>query len=216
MNTETALSNVTASKSKVNKLFELKKITLNDLDGLSPGERVYLNQTNTQKLGRLKGEERDRFLAQIDPILSPATKSDIWDYNNQKISNAISSYMSEYGVMPAQSTIVEETGLSRQTVSKHFKEYKAKPEFIAQMEQFKFMAPKMLANVFKAAGTGDMRAARLYFEMVGAINKPQNNTVVNGQNNYIQINNTILSQENLKQLSEEQLKQIESIITNNG
>jgi predicted transcriptional regulator len=167
-------------------------------------------------LNRLKGEERDNFLAKIDPILPPATKSDIWDYNNHRISNAISSYMSEYGVMPSQSDIAEETGLSRQTVSKHFKEYKAKPEFIAQMEQFKFMAPKMLANVFKAAGTGDIRAARLYFEMVGAMNKPQANTVINGQNNYIQINNTILSQENLKQLSEEQLKQIESIITKNG
>ena len=61
-----------------------------------------------------------------------------------------------------------------------------------------------------------MKAARLYLEMVGATNKRQANTVINEQNNYIQINNTILSQENLKQLSTEQLNQIENIITNNG
>jgi len=216
MNTETALSNSTATKTKVDQLFELKKINLNDLDDLKQTERDYFFKTTTRTLARLKGEERDNFLNKIDPILPPATKSDIWDYNHLKISEAISRYMNDYGMMPAQSAIVEETGLSRQTVSKHFKEYKTKPEFIAQMEQFKFMAPKMLANVFKAAGSGDIRAARLYFEMVGAINKLQNNTVINGQNNYIQINNTILSQENLKQLSEEQLKQIESIITKNG
>ncbi|HEY4325930.1 MAG TPA: hypothetical protein VGN20_18215 [Mucilaginibacter sp.] len=59
-----------------------------------------------------------------------------------------------------------------------------------------------------------MRAARLYPETVGAINKQHTNTVVNEQNNYIQINNTILSQDNLKQLTAEQLNQIESIITN--
>jgi len=214
MNTETALSNSTATKTKVDQLFELKKINLNDLDDLKQTERDYFFKTTTRTLARLKGEERDNFLNKIDPILPPATKSDIWDYNHLKISEAISRYMNDYGMMPAQSAIVEETGLSRQTVSKHFKEYKAKPEFIAQMEQFKFMAPKMLASVFKAAGSGDMRAARLYFEMVGAINKPQANTVINGQNNYIQINNTILSQENLKQLSEEQLNKIENIITN--
>jgi len=76
------------------------------------------------------------------------------------------------------------------------------------------MSHNILANVFKYAVKGDMKAARLYLEMVGAINKPQNNSVVNQQNNYIQINNTILSQENLKQLTAEQLNQIESIITN--
>jgi hypothetical protein len=77
------------------------------------------------------------------------------------------------------------------------------------------MAPKMLAKVFKFASKGDMRAARLYFEMVGVLNTQQSNAVVNEQNNYIQINNTILSQANLKQLTAEQLNQIESIITNN-
>ena len=60
-----------------------------------------------------------------------------------------------------------------------------------------------------------MKAARLYFEMVGATKKQSAGTVINEQNNYIQINNTILSQENLKQLSEAQLNQIENIIINN-
>ena len=83
------------------------------------------------------------------------------------------------------------------------------------MEQFKFMAPNILAGVFKCAFNGDMSAARLYFEAVGVAGKRQGNTVTNEQNNYIQINNTILSQENLKQLSAEQLSRIENIITSN-
>lgn len=43
-------------------------------------------------------------------------------------------------------------------------------------------------------------------------NKPQGNTVVNSQSNYNQINNTILSQENLKCLSAKQLNQIETVV----
>jgi hypothetical protein len=59
-----------------------------------------------------------------------------------------------------------------------------------------------------------MKAARLYFDTVGAVNKqPRTCGVINEQNNYIQINNTILSQENLGQLTAEQLNQIENIIT---
>ena len=140
-----------------------------------------------------------------------STKNSVWEHNHVVISNAIAKHMRENGMMPTKSVITEKTGLSRQTVAKHFKEYKTHPEFIAQVEQFKFMSHKILTNVFKFASNGDTKAARLYFEMVGTMNKQP---VVNEQNNYIQINNTILSQENLKQLSAEQLALIENIVTN--
>ncbi|MFI5139451.1 MAG: hypothetical protein ACHQIM_16630 [Sphingobacteriales bacterium] len=215
MNTETtALTNFTASKTKVDGLFAKKKITLKDIEDLTQTERDYLTETTTQTLATLKGEERDNFLDKIDLIIPAGTKSNVWEYNHLVITEAISRFMRHHGIMPTKSAIAEETGLSRQTINKHFAAYKAQPEFTAQIEQFKFMAPKMLANVFKYASSGDMKAARLYFEMVGAINKKQN-TVVNEQNNYIQINNTILSQENLKTLTAEQLNQIESIINVN-
>ena len=216
MNTKTtAIANSTASATKVNRLLALKKITADDIENLNNMERQYLAETCTRLVQQLKGVERDDFLDKIDLVIPASTKSDIWEYNHSVINNAVSNFMREHGVMPAKSIIAEKTGLSRQTIAKHFKAYKRHPEFTAEMEQFKFMAPRVLANVFKFALNGDTRAARLYLEMVGAINKMQN-TVVNEQNNYIQINNTILSQENLKQLTAEQLNQIESIITDNG
>lgn len=208
-------ANFTEPKRKADSLLALKKITLKDIEGLSQAERDCLTETATQTLAKLKGEERDKFMEKIDLIVAPATKSNVWEYNHLVITEAISRFVRHHGVMPTKSAIAEETGLSRQTITKHFAAYKAQPEFAAQMEQFKFLAPKMLANVFKYASSGDMRAARLYFEMVGALHKPQN-TVVTAQNNYIQINNTILSQENLKALTAEQLNQIENIIRNNG
>jgi predicted transcriptional regulator len=215
MNTEkTALTKFTTSKRKVNRLFALKKIAVKDIEGFNKRERDYLAEASTEILQQLEGEERDSFLNKIELIVPQSTKNQLWECNHMVISSAISNFMREHGFMPSKSTIAEETGLSRPTVAKHLAAYKTHPEYIAEIEQFKFMAPKVLANVFKFAVNGDMKAARLYFEMVGAINNQQPNTVVNEQNNYIQINNTILSQENLRQLSAEQLNQIENIITN--
>ncbi|WP_295669162.1 hypothetical protein [uncultured Mucilaginibacter sp.] len=213
MTSQTAtLTGCTAVQQKIDRLLALTKITLKDIDELSPAERQCLEQTTTQTLAKLKGAERDRFLDKIDLILPAATKSSIWEYNHFMISDAIAILMQHHGIMPTKTAIAEETGLSRQTINKHFAAYKAQPEFIAQIEQFKFMAPKILANVFKYASSGDMRAARLYFEMVGVIHKTQT-TVMHEQNNYIQINNTIVSQENVKLLTAAQLKQIENIIS---
>ena len=211
-----AIANYLASTTKIKQLLAQKTLNSNDIENLSPIEREYFTETSNELLQQLKGTARDEFLEKMNPLITPNTKSEIWEYNHAIINRAVSGHMRELGIMPSQGDIAEKTGLSRQTVAKHFKAYKTHPQFTAEMEQFKMMAPRLLSNVYKFALKGDTKAARLYFEMVGAINKQQNNTVVNAQNNYIQINNTILSQEKLKALSAEQLNLIESIITNNG
>jgi len=199
-------------KQKVEQLLKLDKITLDDIEGLTNPERAYLGDACTDALDQLSGDRREAFLAKIEQIMKPENKSDIWEHNQLTISGAIAKFMRQHGCMPTKTAIAEQTGLSRQTVTKHFKEYKKRPEFAEQAEQFKFMAPQVLANVFKFALTGDMRAARLYFEMIGAKTRQPLNTLPGTQNNYIQINNTILSQENLARLTAEQLNQIEGII----
>jgi len=213
METEnTALTKFTASKRKIDRLLSLNKIAPKDIEGFTELERDYFRETSAATLQQLKGEERDNFINKMELIVPAETKSQIWEYNHFVISSAVAKLMREQGFMPDKTDIAKATGLSRQTIAKHLKEYKTRPEYAEELEQFKFMAPRILANVFKFALNGDMKAARLYFEMVGTVNKQQAGTVVNEQNNYIQINNTILSQENLKQLSAEQLNQIENII----
>jgi predicted transcriptional regulator len=203
-----------ASNDKINRLLAREKITAADVGDLNEQEQRLLENKLTEILEQSKGVERDTLLEKIEPIMQATTKSDIWERNHMTISNAIENFMRQYAVMPTKNDIAQETGLSRQTVAKHFKEYKTQPEFTAEMEQFKFMSHKILANVFKHASNGDMKAAKLYFDMVGAIDKQPAATVVTAQNNYIQINNTILSQENLKSLSPAQLQLIENIVTN--
>lgn len=214
MNTETAaLRKFATTKQKVNRLLSLDKITATDMADFTLPERQYLGEACTERLEHLSGEERDNFLEKINAILPAVTKSDIWEYNHSAITDVVSAFMRDHGVMPPKSLIAEQSGLSRQTVAKHFKESRQQSEYMEKLDQFKLMTPNLLANVFRLALKGDMKATKLYFQMVGAIDKTPASTVVNEQNHYIQINNTILSQENLKQLSAAQLNQIESIIT---
>lgn len=209
----TPLTNLTTVNNKVDHLLFQTSITTKDIECLTKAEHQLLEKTINNTLAKLKGEKRDEFLDRIAPVMKAGSKNDIWEQNHLVVSTAIAELMRRHGIMPTQNTIAQETGLSRQTVARHIAEYTSHPEFIAGTERFKFMSHTLLAKVFRFASNGDMRAARIYFEMVGSINKQQNDTI-NTQNNYIQINNTILSQENLKQLTPEQLNQIENIVTN--
>ncbi|GAB3926619.1 hypothetical protein [Mucilaginibacter myungsuensis] len=210
--TTSAVNQLITSKNKINNLLAKQIITLPDIAHLSQAEKNHMSEVLTERLDQLKDEVRDRYLSKIDPILTAGTRHAVWEYNHMVISEAISKFIQKYGVMPKRGAIADETGLSRQTIAKHFNGYAQHPMFDAEMEQFKFMSNSVLSTVFKLANNGDMRAAKLYFEMIGTLNKQQPATVVNEQNNYIQINNTILSQQNLKSLSAEQLDMIEGII----
>ena len=61
------------------------------------------------------------------------------------------------------------------------------------------MTSKVLGKVFYFAVNGDVRACKLYLEFMGNMNGLTGNTTINTQNNFIQINGTVLSQETIKQ-----------------
>jgi hypothetical protein len=52
----------------------------------------------------------------------------------------------------------------------------------------------------------------MYFDILEKTKDPNTTTVYGTQNNYLQINNTIIKQETIRQLSPEQLKQIEEMV----
>jgi len=216
MKSETTLTNLTAAQEKVNRVLALQQITPKDIEDFNMAERQYLGEIINETLPQAKGNERDDFITKIEQIVPADTNDKIWEHNHFVIGNAITSLVRKYGCMPPKTLIAEETGLSRRTIRKHIEGYKTHPEFRRELEQFKYMGTKVLSSVFNLASSGDVKAARLYFEMVGAINKQRPNTVITEQNNNIQVNNNLFSPENLKQLSPEQLKQIEGIIMENS
>lgn len=203
-----SLQKVTELQKKIEALFKLEKISREDLDGLNKEEWSYFSRTTTEKINNTEGEELDSLLEKVDPILSQHTKNELWENNHRKIIQAISTFIDEYGRMPLNMELVKPVGLSRQTIHKHLKEYKENCLYSDYIGQFEFMTPKLVAKMYQFAIRGDVKAGRLYFEMIGALGKGK----VKNQTNYIQINNIQISEEKLKTLTEDQLKKVEDVL----
>jgi DNA-binding phage protein len=127
-------------------------------------------QILTERFNKLKGTERDNFYKKIEPIAAESTKNQIWESNHNQITSAIATLMQEYGRMPTTTEIANKTELSRQTIHKHLKEYTNHPQYLEQIEQYRFMTSKVLAKVFMFAVNGDTAAAKLYFNVMGFMN----------------------------------------------
>jgi hypothetical protein len=208
------LQKLTETEEKIAYLMSKKKISQIEIDELlSKPEKKILSDLLTEKINSAKGEERDILLNKIDEIIPKDVKSQFWENNHYAITVAISKHIEECGKMPTKNQIANDTGLSRQTVHKHLSGYAEHPLYAEQLNQFKFMADRVLAKIIKLAGHGDVKAARLYFDVMGYMKgQPSSNTLIKNQNNYLQINGTVLSQEALKHLNSEQLNSIEAIL----
>ena len=208
-----SLQKLTKAETEINELLALKKITVDDLKLISLKGLNSFNAFVTTKMNTLTGVERDRFYNKIELIVAPDTKNQLWEGNHNSITYAISTLIQELGRMPSKTEIANKSELSRQTIYKHMADYANNPQYLKQIEQFKFMTSKVLAKVFTFAVNGDMGAAKLYFNVLGCLGgQPNNNTSIQNQNNYIQINGTVLSQETIKLLNPEQLNSIETIL----
>lgn len=207
------LQKLTDSELKINQILSLDKILPSDLDTLGKDEKAKILDILTKKLTETKDVERDKVIKQIDPFMADITRNQIWEHNHAQITYAISTMMQEKGRMPVMTEIAEKTGLSRQTVHKHLKEYHTHPLFLEQAELFRFMTSKVIAKVFHFAVNGDIGAAKLYLNVMGCLNgQTPGGTFIQNQNNFIQINGTVLSQETVKQLNPEQLNSIEAVL----
>ena len=216
MKAKKSLQKFTENTNKIEWLFSLKKVTVSELNTLNKNEKEEALKLMHEKINSLKGIEKETFIEQFIEVWDTSTKNQIWENNHNKITWAISTLMQEYGRMPNTNEIADKTELSRQTIHKHLKEYASHPQHLRQIEQFRFMTSKVLAKVFQFAVNGDTGAAKLYFNVMGFMNNGQapNSTFIQNQNNYIQINGTVLSQETIKHLTPEQLNTIETILKN--
>ncbi len=211
--TKKGLQKFTKTEEKINKILNLEKISKEDISILSDAEYKKLFEQINISLEKIEGNEKEKFLGKIEDIISNSTKNQIWENNHTNIMCSISKLIKELGRMPTKNEIAFDTKLSRTTIHKHIKDYKHHPMFIDQIEQLRFMSSLVLSKVLKFALNGDMKAAKLYLNVIGNTNEQiPNNTLIQNQNNYIQINGITLSQETIKQMNPEQLKSIEDIL----
>ena len=221
---EKSLQKLTDFEQKLLKLLSLERVTPKDISDFTDEDRSkffnYLRERDAEReLIDIDsdsdllpiGVANDIFTKKFDALMSAETRNRKWEGNHNQIGYLISCLIKERGRMPSCAEIADCTGLSRQTITKHINEYRTHPLYRQQAEQFRLLSSRLLTHIYDFAIKGDMRAARLYFEATDSIGI-RNNTFIQNQNNYIQINKTVLSQENIKRLKPKQLKQIEAII----
>lgn len=214
MKPKQGLQKLTKSDAELDKIFQLEQINTKDIEHLNKPEWERLMELSNQRIQKLSGAELDQFYTKIEPLLAESSKNQIWESNHIKITWAISNLIRDFGRMPTKTEISIKAELSRQTIHKHMSEHLKHPQYMEQMEQFRFMASSVLAKVYEFAVSGDTGAAKLYLNATGFLNNGQspNNTLIKNQNNYIQINGMVLSQEVIKNLNPDQLASIESIL----
>lgn len=136
-----------------------------------------------------------------------------WENNHLKISKAIELGLLQSGRTPNQTQIAAATGLSRKTVQDHMAQGNDNSVFADHLRQYTMMAPLVMDIVLhKIIDAADIKAVKMYYEILEKLNGPNASNIYNTHNNYIQINNHVISQEALGRLSEEQLKQIVEMV----
>ena len=205
------LQKVTLSEDKISKLFKLKKITDSDIKQLTPDELALFNEIVNDQMKKASATERDEILRKIEDTLHEDTKNDFWEYNHNRIMVTIEILLQEHKRMPTRSEIAQKAELSRTTVYKHLKEYSTHPLYLEQLQKMRILSTNVISKVYQSAMAGDIGSQKLYFNVMGFLNNGQGLQIQN-QNNYIQINGMILSQETIRHLNPEQLSSIESIL----
>jgi len=210
------LQKFTDYKAKINDLLSRGgHITMDNVRGLKLNGKgvAYLLDVLHKNINKLEGIERDNFISNIYDLIDDTSRNHIWEFNHTRITYAISTLIQELNRMPSKDEIALKAELSRQTVHKHLNEYSNHPLYLQHIEQFRFLTSRLLAKVFNLGIAGDMGAAKLYFNVMGYLSgQLSNNTLIQNQNNYIQINGVVVSQEAVKKLNPEQLNSIEAIL----
>ena len=102
-----------------------------------------------------------------EDVIEMESKNITWDANHVLITRATAALLRENERIPTKAEVAERTGLSRQTVHKHMKELTSVNMKTEHMEHLNLMSSKVLAGVTEAAINGNMKAARLFFELMG-------------------------------------------------
>lgn len=207
------LQELTELQMLIKTLLVKGKISPFEIKGLSPEQLIKVQNALIKKINRLKGDQREEFIENVDEVITQDLKNQIWEDNHFHIVTAMKTLMLDHECMPSKNDIAKETGLSRQTIYKHLKDYATHPVFADNLQQFSFMADTVLATVIKSANAGNMKAAKLYFDLIGqGKHQWSGSTTIENQTNNIQINGTIINQKSIENLTPEQLDQIEGIL----
>ena len=192
------------------RIIETPNLTTDHVFNLTGDEKNKIRTVLTAGYLTLAGEDRDAFFEKTHSIISPSSRNEIWERNHWCILNVISWQTIHERGIPTIKSIAEETGLSRVTVAKHLKEYYDSDTYKEKENAYKFLREKLLTRIYSYAYDGNMKAAKIFMD--ATTDSKSHLTINNQENNFIQINGLIITQESIKNLSPEKLQKLQDII----
>ncbi|MCL1670062.1 HTH domain-containing protein [Elizabethkingia ursingii] len=204
----------TEIEKKINTVFELKKVTINDITNFNKEEQDYFSDEVNRRINKLQGEEQEKLYTKLEDVLHPDIKNQRWEVNHYNIMWAISTLTKEYANFPPVNFIAEKLNLSRTTIYKHLKTFKESALYKEQQQSIELMADKIIWQMYSLADRGDVKAARLFLDIAGKTGKNESRKPhqIKNQNNFIQINGMVFNEQILNKLSPDQLSSIEGIL----
>lgn len=180
-NNSKALQNFTFSE-----LLKKEIITKDDLNSFSDEEQTEIFQTISKLYNEAKGKEKDKIYLQASEIIAPETKNSIWEVNHNQIICFIHNGIIQNNKMPTIIDLVEKTGLSRQTITKHLKEFKENDLYKEHKAQFQILATSVLKKLFDLSMNGSVQACKIFLDAIGETNQSikANQYIDKQQNNY--------------------------------
>ena len=164
--------------------------------------KVYANRESIQ-LTEI-ADELDNLL--IDTYTED-TKRSIWEINHSRITNYLHNTLITENRVATKTELSQKLGLSRTNIHKHLDNLPENHFYTEEIESFKVLVPKMLMMLYKHGANGNISASKLFLKMMGM--KDENPT----QNNFIQINNTTITENTFQRLPPDKQKLIEDWIS---
>lgn len=187
------------------------KISLIDTLALTEEQKAKLAAILTAGYLTLAGDDREKLSENTEAILSDVSRNEIWERNHYCIMTCVDYLTRTYGKLPTVTEVAQETQLSRKTVSRHMKEYYESDAYQEKKGSLDMLREKLLVKMYDKAWDGDVKAAKLFFSVTDPDNSQTK--VQNQQNNFIQINGTTISREQLSQLPQDRQKQLLDILS---
>ena len=197
-------------KLTVSELLKKEVLTQGDIEHLTDKEVYNLKNELGSLISTTKGTERDALVKRMSGIVCSDTRNSIYEYNHRVILGKLHNSMVETGTIPSVIELSELSGLSRQTVNKHMKEYKTSNIYKEDQYKFEMLAGSVLAVVFKMAMRQDLKACKLFLEYTKQTTPSKVGTYIDKQQNNF---NTILNPNVIESLTPQQIIDIEAVIT---
>jgi len=195
------------------KLLSQKKITPDNIINADKNLLAELTEYLNDVLNNGTGEKKDEVLAKADSIIPKDYKNEIWQHNHVNIIHSINKLIQVHNRLPTITDISEHVNLSRQTVTKHLKEFSTKEIFQTEIDKYHIMLYSLMDKLYiDGVQNKNVKAIRMYFEILTYKTKHLSQTPTN---NYIQINNTKIDNLTIQNLSDSAKNEIMSIINKN-